>query len=106
MMKEKMKKWLNDIWLPVIISSSILGPFASAVLGMPSTPVGSGMGSAGLVGQFAAYASMTEGGMNGVTALLLMLLMHFILPAIVTLAISELMRKKGIIAQGDMALDV
>ena len=94
------------IWLPAIISSAILGPIASAVLGMTSTPVGSGMGSAGLVGQFAAYASMTEDGMNGITALLLILLMHFILPAIVTLGVSEFMRKRGIIAQGDMALDV
>ncbi|MBO5335825.1 MAG: PTS sugar transporter subunit IIC [Lachnospiraceae bacterium] len=94
------------IWLPAIISSAILGPIASGVLGMTSTPVGSGMGSAGLVGQFAAYASMTEGGMSGVMALILIVVMHFVLPALVTLAVSELMRKKGIIAQGDMALDV
>lgn len=94
------------IWLPAIISSAILGPIASGVLGMTSTPVGSGMGSAGLVGQFAAYASMTESGMGKVAALLLILLMHFILPAVVTLAVSEFMRRRGIIAQGDMALDV
>lgn len=94
------------IWLPAIISSAILGPVASAVLGMTSTPVGSGMGSAGFVGQFAAYGSMTEGGMSGAMALLLILVMHFILPAVLTLAVSEFMRRKGIIAQGDMALDV
>lgn len=94
------------IWLPAILSSAVLGPIAAAVLHMTSTPVGSGMGSAGFVGQFAAYASMTEGGMSGVMALLLILLMHFILPAALTLAVSEFMRKKGIIAQGDMKLDV
>lgn len=94
------------IWLPAIISSAILGPIASAVLGMTSTPVGSGMGSAGFVGQFAAYSSMTEGGMGSVQAVVLILLMHFVLPAVITLAVSELMRKKGWIAQGDMALDV
>lgn len=94
------------IWLPAIISSAILGPVASAVLGMTSTPVGSGMGSAGFVGQFAAYASMTEGGMSAAMALLLIAVMHFILPAALTLLISELMRKKGIIVQGDMALEV
>jgi uncharacterized membrane protein len=60
------------------------------------------MGSAGLVGQFAAYASMTEGGMNSAMALLLIVVMHFILPAVVTLAISELMRRKGWIREGDM----
>lgn len=94
------------IWLPAILSSAILGPVASAILGMTGTPVGSGMGSAGFVGQFAAYASMTEGGMSSVTALLLILVMHFILPAFLTLAISELMRKKGFIAQGDMSLNM
>lgn len=93
------------IWLPPIISSAILGPVASAVLKMVSTPVGSGMGSAGLVGQIAAYGAMTGSGMSGVTAFLLILLMHFILPAALTLAISELMRKMGWIKQGDMALN-
>ena len=94
------------IWLPAIISSAILGPIASAVLGMTSTPVGSGMGSAGFVGQIAAYGSMVEGGMGSVQAILLIVLMHFVLPAAISLAVSELMRKKGIIKEGDMKLDV
>ncbi len=92
------------IWLPAILSSAILGPIASAVLRMTSTPVGSGMGSAGFVGQIAAYGSMVEGGRSGGAALLLILTMHFVLPAVLTLLFSELMRKKGWIAAGDMAL--
>ena len=94
------------IWLPAILSSAILGPIASAVLKMTSTPVGSGMGSAGFVGQFAAYSSMTEGGMSPFMALLLIVVMHFILPALLTLGISEWMRKMKWIAMGDMKLDV
>ena len=94
------------IWLPAIISSAILGPIASAVLHMTSTPVGSGMGSAGFVGQFAAYGAMTEGGMQSGMALLLILLMHFILPAAISFGVSEFMRKVNLIKQGDMALDV
>lgn len=94
------------IWLPAIISSAVLGPVASAILHMTSTPVGSGMGSAGFVGQFAAYGAMTEAGRSGLTSMLLILIMHFLLPAALTLVISELMRKKGWIRQGDMALDV
>ena len=39
-------------------------------------------------------------------AILLIVCMHFVLPAILTLSISEFMRKKGIIAKGDMALKV
>lgn len=94
------------IWLPAIISSAILGPVASAVFRMTSTPVGSGMGSAGFVGQIAAFGSMTEGGTSPAVALLLILLMHFILPGLLALAVSEIMRKKGLITKGDMALDV
>lgn len=94
------------IWLPAIISSAILGPVASALLGMTSTPVGSGMGSAGFVGQFAAYESMTEGGMGGAVALLLILVMHFVLPAFSALVVSEFMRKKGLIKDGDMSLNM
>lgn len=94
------------IWLPAILSSAILGPIASAVFKMTSTPVGSGMGSAGFVGQFAAYGSMIEGGMGSIQALLLIGLMHFLLPAVLTLIFSEMMRKMGLIQSGDMALSV
>ena len=64
---------------------------------MTSTPVGSGMGSAGFVGQFAAFSSMTEGGMGSGMALLLIAVMHFILPAVVSFRVSEIMRKQGLI---------
>lgn len=91
------------IWLPPIISSAILGPIASAGLKMVSTPVGSGMGSAGFVGQIAAWGAMTE-AMPPALVFVEILFMHFILPAVVTLAVSEVMRKKGLIKEGDMKL--
>ena len=94
------------IWIPAIVSSAILGPVASAVLHMVSTPVGSGMGSAGFVGQIAAFGAMTEAGMSTWMALLQIAVMHFILPALLTLGVSEFMRKKGWIREGDMALKV
>lgn len=94
------------IWLPAIVSSAVLGPVASAVLHMTSTPIGSGMGSAGFVGQFAAYESMIEAGKSSLEALLLILVMHFVLPALITFAVSEVMRKKKWIREGDMKLEV
>lgn len=94
------------IWLPAIVSSAVLGPVSSAVFHMTSTPVGSGMGSAGFVGQFAAYGSMRADGMGSAAALGLIALMHFVLPGILSLLVSELMRRKGWIAPGDMALKV
>lgn len=94
------------IWIPSIVSSAILGPAASAVFKMVSTPVGSGMGSAGLVGQIAAYGAMVENGTSAVMSLILIIVMHFLLPAAITLAVSEFMRKKGWIKYGDMKLDM
>lgn len=94
------------IWLPPIISSAILGPIASAVLHMVSTPIGSGMGSAGFAGQIAAYGAMIETGMSSKVALIQIILMHFVLPAVVTLIFSEGMRKAGWIKDGDMKLEV
>jgi len=92
------------IWLPPIISSAILGPVSSALLKMVSNPVGSGMGSAGLVGQFMSYDTMVSAGMSPVVALLEIILMHFILPAALTLAIAEVMRKLKLIKPNDLKL--
>lgn len=94
------------IWLPAILSSAILGPIASAVLKMVSNPVGSGMGSAGFVGQISAYTSMVESGTDKLVAVVLIVVMHFVLPAILTLLISEFMRKKNWIKPGDMKLNI
>ncbi|MDD3413573.1 MAG: PTS sugar transporter subunit IIC [Lachnospiraceae bacterium] len=93
------------IWIPSILSSAILGPIAAAVLKMQSTPVGSGMGSSGLVGQIASYQTMVE-SMSPAAALLEILIMQILLPAILTLLFSEFMRKKGLIKFGDMKLNV
>ena len=95
------------IWLPVILTSAILGPLATSdFVHMTNNATGAGMGTAGLVGQFTTYATMTAEGYDPVIVLVKMLLMHFILPAVLTLLFSELMRKKGWIKQGDMKLDV
>lgn len=93
------------LWLPPVISSAILGPVSSCLFKMISNPVGSGMGSAGLVGQFMAYDSMVAGGFTSIAALLEILAMHFVLPAVLTLAIAEGMRKMGLIKFGDLKLN-
>ena len=93
------------LWLPPVISSAILGPVASCVLKMVSNSVGSGMGSAGLVGQFMAYESMVANGLSPAISVLEIIVMHFILPAGLTLAIAEGMRKLGLIKNGDLKLN-
>ena len=93
------------IWLPAIISSAVLGPISSAVLKMVSNPVGSGMGTSGLVGQFMSYDSMVAAGFSPVVTVMEIIVMHFILPAVICLGISEAMRKLKLIKPGDLKLE-
>lgn len=94
------------IWLPAIIASAVLGPVSTLVFGMINNPTGSGMGTAGLVGQINAYQTMVESGMAPGMVMFQIILMHFVLPAVIALGVSEFMRKKQWIKDGDMKLDV
>lgn len=94
------------IWLPAIISSAILGPVSTVILGMTNNATGSGMGSAGLVGQIMTYQTMVSEGFHGIMVLIDIIVMHFIAPAILAFIISEFMRKRKWIKEGDMKLDI
>lgn len=93
------------IWVPAILSSAILGPVGTVVLHMTSNATGSGMGTAGLVGQIMTWETMIQTE-SAAVVLAKILVIQIILPAIVTLGISEFMRKKGWIKFGDMKLDL
>ena len=94
------------IWLPAIITSAVLGPVSTLVFGMTNNATGSGMGTAGLVGQINTYQDMVAQGADPSMVLVKIIVLHIILPAVLSLAISEFMRKKGMIADGDMKLEV
>lgn len=93
------------IWLPAIIASAILGPVSTMVCGMTNTASGSGMGTAGLVGQITTFQCMSE-YMDPVMVMLLIFIMHFILPGAIAYAVSSFMRRNRWIKDGDMRLDV
>ncbi|PKK38968.1 putative nicotinate-regulated transporter [Clostridiaceae bacterium JG1575] len=88
------------IWLPAILASAILGPISTAVLGMRSNAGGAGMGTSGLVGQFAMTSVMG----TSPQVLLQILMMHFILPGVLSGLTAWLLRKKGMLRPGDMTL--
>lgn len=94
------------IWLPVIITSAILGPVSTMVFHMTNNATGSGMGTAGLVGQITTYQTMVAEGIDPTLVLVKIVVLHFVLPAVLTLIFSEFMRKKGWIKLNDMKLDV
>ncbi len=94
------------IWIPSILSSAILGPVASCILRMHSSPIGSGMGSSGLVGQIAVMQTMTGEGASAGVVLAQILIMHFLLPGALTYVFADIMYKKNLIKPGDMTLEV
>ena len=87
------------IMLPMIISSAILGPLSTCVFGLKCGASGGGMGTSGLVGIFDLF-NYTSGALGIVGIFLLMI----VLPAVLNFFISEFMRKKGWIKEGDMKL--
>lgn len=89
------------IWLPAIISSAILGPISTVVFKMQSISIGAGMGTSGLVGQFAMIETMG----SSPDVLIKIAVLHFIAPGVISLIISEWMRKGGLIKFGDMKLE-
>ena len=64
------------------------------------------MGTSGLVGPIETYNAMTAGGTDSVVALLIILLVQFVFPAVLALGVGEGMRKLGWIKKGDMRLTV
>ena len=93
------------IWLPAILSSAILGPIGTMVFKMTNNATGSGMGTAGLVGQITTWQTMI-GSETPMMLIMKILLIQIILPAGLTLLISEIMRKMKLIKYGDMKLEL
>ena len=91
------------IWLPPTLASAVLGPVSTVAFGMTNTPSGAGMGTSGLVGQFGAWAAMSQ-EVPPLELIGLLVLMHVILPAALTLGFWWLFRKLGWIRKGDMKL--
>ena len=87
------------IMLPMIISSAILGPLSTCVFMLKCGYNGGGMGTSGFVGIIDLFTNTT--GALGIVGIILLMI---VLPAVLNLLISELMRKKGWIKFGDMKL--
>lgn len=93
------------IWVPPILTSAILGPVSTMLFKMTNNAAGGGMGTSGLVGQIMTFQTMSQTE-AGLIVLAKIIVLHFILPAVLTLVFSEFMRKKQWIKQGDMQLNI
>lgn len=95
------------IWLAPTLTSVILGPVSTVLLGMTNNAIGAGMGTAGLVGPLAAYAVMgQEAAAAGTTWVLICKIagLYFIAPAIISLCIHRFMVRLKWISPGDMKI--
>lgn len=101
------------IWIPPIVASAITGPIATCIfkLQMNGTPVSSGMGTCGFVGQIGVYTGwlndIDAGSKSAITAFdwAGLILVSFVLPAVISLLFGNLLRKIGWIKENDLKLD-
>ncbi len=101
------------IWIPPIIASAVTGPVATCIfkLQMNGTPVSSGMGTCGLVGQIGVYtgwvSDIAAGSRAAITAFdwIGLLLVSFVLPAVISLLVCNFLRRIGWVRENDLKLD-
>jgi uncharacterized membrane protein len=75
------------------------------LLGMTNNALGAGMGTAGLVGPLATYATMAETAESTNILIAKIIGLYFIAPALLSLIINMLIIKLGWIKPGDMKLN-
>jgi uncharacterized membrane protein len=91
------------IWLAPTLTSAILGPVSTVWLKMTNNSAGAGMGTAGLVGPIGCWDSMAAITDHGVL-LAEIIGLYFIAPAVLSLFFHFIMKRLGLIKDGDMKL--
>ncbi len=86
------------IWVPASVASGICGALAATVFEMKAIAVGAGMGMCALVGPFTTVSVM------GVEAIWRIAVLNVLIPAVISLVVSEYMRRRGWIKSGQMQL--
>lgn len=93
------------IWLAPTLTSAILGPVSTVWLEMTNNSLGAGMGTSGLVGPLATYATMSPEADSIGMLIAKILCLYFIAPAIISLGLNAIMTRLGWIKPGDMKLN-
>ena len=90
------------IWIPPTLASVITGPISTCIFKLECTGVNAGMGTCGMVGPIGVFIDM------GFEAwpIFSVLTVCIVLPAVLSLLFSEIMRKLGWIKPGDLKLDL
>lgn len=94
-----------QILIAPTLAGAILGPVSTCLLKMTNTPSGSGMGTSGLVGQFGAWAAMSD-SFGPLYTILSIVLMHIIAPAALSLLIHFALKRVGLIKDAYLKLEL
>ena len=93
------------IWIPPTLAAAITGPVSTMVFKLKCQGVAAGMGTCGMVGPLGVIDQMaTDGQMNDPMMWIGLVLVCIVLPAVLSLLFSEVMRKLGWIKKDDMLL--
>ena len=88
------------IVVPTMVASLICGMLSTTLFKMECNSLGAGMGTSGLVGQIQTVSVM------GVRVIPALIILHFLLPTLISLVVSNVMHKKGLIKQSDLKLSL
>lgn len=92
------------IWLAPTLTAAILGPVSTLWFQMTNNSLGAGMGTSGLVGPIAVYATMSETAPSPISLIVKIISLYFVAPALICLTIHFFMKKAGLIKPGDFKL--
>jgi uncharacterized membrane protein len=106
------------LWIPPVVASIVNGPVATVVFKLKQNgpPISSGMGTSGMVGPIGvitgwftpseAAVKMNEAAMfPGAVDWIGLLMVAIVIPVVISLLVSEIMRKKGSIKDGDLKIE-
>lgn len=90
------------IWIPPTLAAAITGPISTCLFKLECSGVSAGMGTCGLVGPIGIFSDM------GFTArsIIGVIVVCIILPALLSIVFSEIMRHLGWIKDGDLKLEL
>ena len=91
------------IMVPEIIASAISG-LVAVLIGLRCNAAGGGMGTSGLVGVFGTIDASMAVGLETWKIVVGIILCLFVIPAVVSFAVSEIFRKAKLIKYGDQML--
>ena len=88
------------VWIPPTLAAAITGPISTLVFKLECTGVSAGMGTCGLVGPLGVLADMS----GGTDMWIGLLLVCFVLPALLSYIFYFILKKTGLIKNGDLKL--